>query len=81
MGLANLAWGVFALLTVIFDWGLVTMSASFLISRLHFGFVAIFVTITPDARQRTIGPIIGISVWALMMILMGSFGLAFAIGS
>ena len=81
VGLANLAWGVFALLTVVFDWGLIAMSSSFLISGLYFGFVAIFVIITPDARQRKIGPIIGISVWAMMMIVMGSFGLAFAIGS
>ena len=44
-------------------------------------FVAIFVIVTPDARQRKIGPIIGISVWALMMIVMGSFGLVFAIGT
>lgn len=81
VGLANLAWGVFALLTVIFDWGLVAMSSSFLISGLYFAFVAIFVIITPDARQRKIGPIIGIAVWALMMIVMGSFGLAFALGN
>ena len=44
-------------------------------------FVAIFVIVTPDARQRKIGPIIGISVWALMMVVIGSFGLAFAIGT
>ena len=81
VGLANLAWGVFALLTVIFDWGLVAMSSSFLISGLYFAFVAVFVIVTPDARQRKIGPIIGISVWGAMMIVMGGFGLAAALGS
>ena len=81
VGLANLAWGVFALLTVLFDWGLVAMSSSFLISGLYFAFVAVFVIVTPDARQRKIGPIIGISVWGAMMIVMGGFGLAAALGS
>ncbi len=81
VGLANLAWGVFALLTVIFDWGLIAMSSSFLISGLYFAFVAVFVIVTPDARQRKIGPIIGISVWGAMMIVMGGFGLAAALGS
>ena len=81
VGLANLAWGMFALLTVIFDWGLVAMSSSFLISGLYFAFVAVFVIVTPDARQRKIGPIIGISVWGAMMIVMGGFGLAAALGS
>lgn len=81
VGLANLAWGVFALLTVVFDWGLVAMSSSFLISGLYFALVAVFVIVTPDARQRKIGPIIGISVWGAMMIVMGAFGLAAALGS
>jgi hypothetical protein len=57
------------------------VSASFLISGLYFAFVAIFVIVTPDARQRKIGPIIGISVWAVMMIVMGGFGTAAALAS
>ena len=81
VGLANLAWGVYAVLAVVFDWGLMAVSASFLISGLYFAFVAIFVIITPDARQRKVGPIIGISVWAIMMIVMGGFGTAAAMGN
>lgn len=79
VGLANLAWGVFALLAVVLDWGLAAVSASFLISGLYFAFVAIFVIVTPDTRQRKIGGIIGISVWAAMMIVMGGFGMAAAV--
>ncbi|MGA0209977.1 MAG: DUF6790 family protein [Candidatus Nanopelagicales bacterium] len=81
VGLANLAWGVYAVIAVVFDWGLMAVSASFLISGLYFAFVAIFVIVTPDARQRKIGPIIGISVWAVMMIVMGGFGTAAALAS
>ena len=79
VGLANLAWGVYALLAVILDWGLMAVSASFLISGLYFAFVAIFVIATTGARQRKIGGIIGISVWAIMMIVMGAFGTAAAL--
>ncbi len=81
VGLANLAWGVFALLAVVLDWGLAAVSASFLISGFYFAFVAIFVIITPDTRQRGLGGLIGISVWAAMMIVMGGFGMAAASGT
>ena len=56
------------------------MSSSFLISGVYFAFVAVFVIATPDARQRKIGPIIGISVWGVMVIGMGCFGLTLATG-
>ena len=79
VGLANLAWGVYALLAVVLDWGLMAVTASFLISGLYFGFVAIFVIVTSGARQRKLGGIIGISVWAIMMIVMGAFGTAAAL--
>lgn len=79
VGLANLAWGVFALLAVIFNWGLAAVSASFLISGFYFLFVAIFIIVTPDTRQRKVGPIIGITVWGLMMVVMGSFGMVAAL--
>ena len=79
VGLANLAWGIYALLAVVLDWGLMAVSASFLISGLYFAFVAIFVIVTSDARQRKIGGIIGISAWAIMMIVMGALGTAAAL--
>jgi hypothetical protein len=52
-----------------------------LISGLYFGFVAIFVIVTSGARQRKLGGIIGISVWAIMMIVMGALGTSAAVGS
>ena len=74
VGLANLAWGVFAILAIVFDWGLAAVAASFLISGLYFLFVAVFVMVTPDARQRGVGGLIGITVWGLMMVSMGVGG-------
>lgn len=79
VGLANLAWGIYALLAVVLDWGLMAVSASFLISGLYFGFVAVFVIVTSGARQRKISGIIGISVWGIMMIAMGALGTAAAL--
>jgi len=78
VGLANLAWGLFAFLAVIFNWGLIAVSSSFVISGLYFAFVAIFVIFTSGARQRKMRGIIGISVWAIMMIGMGLSGIAVA---
>jgi len=75
VGLANLAWGVFAILAIVFDWGLAAVAASFLISGLYFLFVAIFVMVTPDTRQRGLGGLIGITVWGLMMVAMGVSGM------
>ena len=66
---------------MVLDWELMAVSASFLISGLYFGFVAIFVIVTSGARQRKLRGIIGISVWAIMMIVMGAFGTAAALGT
>lgn len=52
------------------------VASSFLISGLYFLFVAIFVIVTPDTRQRKIGPIIGISAWGVMTAAMGFWGIA-----
>ncbi len=78
VGLANLAWGVFALVAVIADWGLVAVASSFLVSGFYFAFVTVFVIVTGDVKDRKIGPLIGIAVWAIMMTSMGFMGMAAA---
>jgi hypothetical protein len=74
VGLANLAWGVYALAAVVFGWGLMAVSASFLISGLYFAFVTVFVIVTGDIKDRKIGPLIGIAVWAGIVISLGVLG-------
>lgn len=76
VGLANLAWGIFALLAVVLDWGLVAVSASFLISGFYFALVTIFVVVTGDLKDRRIGPLIGIAAWAVMVLWVGFAGMA-----
>lgn len=78
VGLANLAWALYALVAVVLDWGLVAVSASFLISGLYFAFVTVFVIVTGDLRNRRIGPLIGIAAWAVMVLWMGFAGMAAA---
>lgn len=78
VGLANLAWGIYALLAVVLDWGLAAVSASFLISGFYFAFVTVFVIVTGDIKDRKIGPLIGIAVWAGIVLWMGFAGMAAA---
>jgi hypothetical protein len=75
VGLANLAWGVFALLAVVLNWGLIAVASSFIISGLYFAFVTVFVIVTRDLKDRKILPLIGIAVWAGMVLSMGIWGM------
>lgn len=74
VGLANLAWGLFAIVAVVLDWGLMALSASFLISGAYFVLVTIFVIVTGDLKDRRIGPLIGIGAWGIVMISLGILG-------
>lgn len=78
VGLANLAWGLYALLAVVLDWGLVAVSASFLVSGFYFALVTVFVVVTGDLKNRRIGPLIGIAAWAAMVLWVGFAGMAAA---
>lgn len=71
VGLANLAWGVFAILAVLLDWGTQAIAASFLISGFYFAAVAVFVIVTRDFRNRRIGGLIGIVMWGAINIWLG----------
>lgn len=55
------------------------MSASFLVSGLYFALVTVFVAVTGDIKNHRIGPLIGIAVWAAMVLWMGFAGMAAAI--
>jgi hypothetical protein len=71
VGLANLAWGVFAILAVVLNWGQKAVAASFLISGFYFASVALFIIVTRDFKNRKIGGLIGITIWAVVMIWIG----------
>jgi hypothetical protein len=76
VGLANLAWGLFALLAVVLDWGMAAIASSFLISGLYFVAVTVFIIVARDVGSRRIGPLIGIGAWGIVMVVLGVLGMA-----
>lgn len=79
VGLANLAWGIYAIMAVALDWGLMALSASFLISGFYFAFVTVFVLVSGDVKDRKVGPLIGIGAWGGVMIALGILGMNAAV--
>ena len=76
VGLANLAWGLFALLAVILDWGMAALASAFLISGMYFVAVTVFIIVGRDVGTRRIGPLIGIGSWGVVMVVLGVLGMA-----
>jgi hypothetical protein len=71
VGLANLAWGVFAILAVVLNWGTLALASSFLISGLYFAAVSGFIFITRDLANRKVWGFVGIASWAVASIWIG----------
>ena len=76
VGLANLAWGLYAVLAVALDWGMAAIASSFLISGLYFVAVTVFIIVGRDVGTRRIGPLIGIGSWGVIMVVLGALGMA-----
>ena len=75
-GVANLSWGVMAILAVVFDWGIVAEGASLLIFGIYLGGCAIMVTLGPKGeRGHGVGPIIGMAAAAIFLINLGIQGI------
>ena len=72
VGLANLAWGFYTLLAVILDWGLKAQAAGYIVSGLYFASVTIFILFSRDLKNRRLGGFIGIAVWSVMTLWLGS---------
>lgn len=75
VGLANLAWGLFAILAVVLNWGAKAVAASFLISGFYFAMVAVFIVVMRDVKNRKILGLLGITIWAVIMIWLGWGGI------
>ena len=78
VGLANLAWGLAAILAVVLGWGLVAQAMTFL----TFGFYLLAVTamqvFAPGGRRRALGPMLGLASFGVMLTLVGFLGMAAA---
>lgn len=76
VGLANLAWGVFAILAVLLDWGIRVQAASMLISGLYFAAVSLMVLVLRDVKSRSLGGWIAITAWGVALIVLGVMGMS-----
>ncbi len=79
VGLANLAWGLLAILAVVLDWGIVVEAASFLVFGFYLGAVALMLLFTPtDERTRPWRQVAAMGAFAVMLLWVGFAGMAAA---
>jgi hypothetical protein len=77
VGLANLAWGLLAVIAVILDWGLPVYSACFLVFGIYMAAVTVFKAIRARSGQtgewRAVLPA---GTFAVLLIIIGSAGMS-----
>lgn len=78
VGIANLAWGIVAILAVILGWGLAVESALMLTLGIYITSVAVMKAFLSGGQSRRLGPILGASVFGLALLYMGILGMAAA---
>ncbi len=76
VGLANLAWGLFAVLAVALSWGLAAEAAGFIVFGLYMGSVAIFeVVISRGHNARPWAQVIPSVAFAVLLLVIGVQGM------
>jgi hypothetical protein len=78
VGLANLAWGVVAILAVILNWGLTIESGLFLVEGVYMGSVAIMAIVSPGVQRRDLGGIVAIAAFGAVLLYVGVVGMSAA---
>lgn len=79
VGLANLAWGLLAILAVVLKWGLAAEAASFLVFGLYLAAVAIMLVTAPSQdRTRPWRQVAGMGAFAAVLLWLGFAGMAAA---
>jgi hypothetical protein len=79
VGLANLAWGLLAVLAVVLGWGLAAEAACFLVFGLYLGAVTVMlVTTPPSQRTRPWRQAAVMGLFAAMLLVIGFWGMAAA---
>lgn len=78
VGLANLAWGVVAVLAVVLGWGLAVESALLLTLGTYITIVAVMKAFIDGGQSRRPGPILGASTFGLALLYLGILGMAAA---
>ncbi len=77
VGIANLAWSLLAFAAVGFDWGIVAEAASMLVFGFYLASVALMVLFGPkdESSKRPWGPVIGMAIFATLLIVVGVQGM------
>ena len=75
VGLANLAWGMVAVLAVVLHWGLAVEAAMCLTMGGYLLAVAVMQIVAPGGQRRSLGPLLGISSYAVALVVLGAMAL------
>jgi hypothetical protein len=76
VGIANLAWGVVAVLAVILDWGLAVEAATFLTFGIYLTASAVMVITSPKGEhKRDVASLVGIAAFGVMLIVLGAIAM------
>lgn len=78
VGLANLAWGLVAVLAAVLDWGLAVQAAMFLTFGCYLTSVAVMQVVAPGGQRRGPGPMIAIGSFGVLLVVVGLLGIAAA---
>ncbi len=76
VGIANLSWGVVAVLAVVLDWGLAVESAMFLTFGAYLTLCGLMVLTTPKGEhRRDPASLIGLLSFGVMLLVVGGLGM------
>lgn len=78
VGIANLAWGVVAILAVLLGWGLKVESALFLTLGIYIASVAAMNLFSPGDQRREIRPLIATAIFGAILLYLGIAGMCAA---
>lgn len=78
VGIANLAWGIVAILAVALGWGLAVESATFLVFGGYIALVALMNVFSPGQQRRDIGAIFATGAFGAILLYVGIIGIAAA---
>ncbi len=75
VGLANLAWGLTGVLSVVLGWGIRAQAATFLTFGIYLLAVAAMQAISPGGKRRSLAPMIALFMFGLMLSVLGTIAL------
>jgi len=79
VGLANLAWGLVGILAVVLGWGLAAEAVTFLVFGVYLTAVVVLnLASRPDQGRRSLGPLIGLGSFGMMLLVVGTWGVTAA---